>query len=142
MLRWLIVIFLALVFINGLSPLLPRPGLGRLPGDFTFKLFGRDWSLPLASTVLHSTSRTKVQRRRWAAACQGWAGAAGSAPSTRGVRPVSARATLFQKPCHGSAGIDPRCTGGAVTLLGWRTSRKGLRAAVACGSRLRGAVWG
>ena len=33
-------------------------------------------------------------------------------------------------------------TGGAVTLLGWRTSRTGLRAAVACGSRLRGAVWG
>ena len=40
MLRWLIVIFLALVFINGLSPLLQRLGLGRLPGDFQFKLFG------------------------------------------------------------------------------------------------------
>lgn len=54
MLRWLIVIFLALVFINGLSPLLQRLGLGRLPGDFKFKLFGRDWFIPLASTVLLS----------------------------------------------------------------------------------------
>ena len=54
MLRWLIVIFLALVFINGLSPLLQRQGLGRLPGDFKFKLFGRDWFIPLASTVLLS----------------------------------------------------------------------------------------
>ena len=54
MLRWLIVIFLALVFINGLSLLLQRLGLGRLPGDFKFKLFGRDWFIPLASTVLLS----------------------------------------------------------------------------------------
>ena len=54
MLRWPIVIFLALVFINGLSPLLQRLGLGRLPGDFKFKLFGRDWFIPLASTVLLS----------------------------------------------------------------------------------------
>ena len=54
MLRWLIVIFLALVFINGLSPLLQRLGLGRLPGYFKFKLFGRDWFIPLASTVLLS----------------------------------------------------------------------------------------
>ena len=54
MLRWLIVIFLALVFINGLSPLLQRLGLGRLPGGFKFKLFGRDWFIPLASTVLLS----------------------------------------------------------------------------------------
>ncbi len=31
-----------------------RLGLGRLPGDFKFKLFGRDWFIPLASTVLLS----------------------------------------------------------------------------------------
>ena len=54
MLRWLIVIFLALVFINGLSPLLQRLGLGKLPGDFHFRLFGREWYIPLASTVLLS----------------------------------------------------------------------------------------
>lgn len=54
MLRWIIVVFLALVCINGLMPLLRRLGLGRLPGDFEFRLFGRQWSVPLASTVLLS----------------------------------------------------------------------------------------
>ncbi|WP_026436170.1 DUF2905 domain-containing protein [Acidovorax sp. JHL-9] len=54
MIRWLIVVFLALVFINGLSPWLQRMGLGRLPGDFRFRLFGREWFIPLASTVLLS----------------------------------------------------------------------------------------
>ena len=52
--RWLIVVFLALVLINGLTPWLRKLGLGRLPGDFHFRLFGRDWFIPLASTVLLS----------------------------------------------------------------------------------------
>jgi len=54
MIRWLTVVFLALVLINGLSPWLQRMGLGRLPGDFRFRLFGREWFIPLASTVLLS----------------------------------------------------------------------------------------
>jgi len=53
-LRWLIVVFVALVCISGLMPLLRRLGLGRLPGDFEFRLFGRQWSIPLASPVLLS----------------------------------------------------------------------------------------
>jgi len=53
-LRWLIVVFVALVCISGLMPLLRRLGLGRLPGDFEFRLFGRQWPIPLASTVLLS----------------------------------------------------------------------------------------
>ena len=54
MIRWLIVVFLMLALINGLSPWLQRLGLGRLPGDFRFRLFGREWFIPLASTVLLS----------------------------------------------------------------------------------------
>ena len=54
MIRWLIVVFLALVLINGLTPWLQRLGLGKLPGDFHFRLFGREWYIPLASTVLLS----------------------------------------------------------------------------------------
>ncbi|HQX68623.1 MAG TPA: DUF2905 domain-containing protein, partial [Ottowia sp.] len=50
MIRWVIVVFLALVLISGLSPLLRRLGIGRLPGDFHFRLFGREWSIPLTST--------------------------------------------------------------------------------------------
>lgn len=54
MLRWFIVILLSLVLISGLTPLLGRLGLGRLPGDFRFRAFGREWFLPVGSTVLLS----------------------------------------------------------------------------------------
>jgi len=54
MFRWLIVVFLALLLINGLTPWLRKLGLGQLPGDFRFRLFGRDWFIPLTSTVLLS----------------------------------------------------------------------------------------
>jgi hypothetical protein len=54
MIRWFIVILLALMLISWLGPLLQRLGLGRLPGDFRFRLFGREWFIPLASTLLLS----------------------------------------------------------------------------------------
>jgi hypothetical protein len=54
MIRWIIVIVLALMLINWFSPFLQRIGLGKLPGDFRFKLFGRDWFIPLTTTVLLS----------------------------------------------------------------------------------------
>jgi hypothetical protein len=54
MIRWFIVIFLALVFISWFSPLLQRLGFGKLPGDLRFKLFGRDWYLPVTTTILLS----------------------------------------------------------------------------------------
>jgi hypothetical protein len=54
MFRWIIVVFLALLLINGLSPWLQRMGFGKLPGDFRFRLFGREWFIPLATTVVLS----------------------------------------------------------------------------------------
>ena len=54
MIRWIIVIFLALILISWFTPLLQRLGFGRLPGDFRFKLFGRDWFIPLTTTILLS----------------------------------------------------------------------------------------
>ncbi len=54
MLRWLIVMVLALIVFNALGPWLQRLGLGRLPGDFRFRLGGREWWLPLGSTALLS----------------------------------------------------------------------------------------
>ncbi len=54
MFRWLIVIFLALLLISWFTPLLQRLGIGRLPGDFRFRLFGRELFIPLGSTVLLS----------------------------------------------------------------------------------------
>lgn len=52
--KWLLVTVLALVVFSGLRPLLSKLGLGRLPGDLNFRAFGRDWSLPIGSTVLLS----------------------------------------------------------------------------------------
>lgn len=54
MIRWFIVIFLALVLISWFSPLLQKFGFGKLPGDLRFRLFGRDWFIPLTTTILLS----------------------------------------------------------------------------------------
>ena len=49
--RWLLVVFLALLIFSGLRPWLEKIGLGKLPGDFRFRLFGREWFIPLTSSV-------------------------------------------------------------------------------------------
>ncbi len=54
MIRWVIVIFLALIVLGAALPWLEKLGLGRLPGDVRFKLFGRLFMLPFASTILLS----------------------------------------------------------------------------------------
>lgn len=54
MIRWIIVIFLALILISWFTPLLQKLGLGRLPGDFRFKVFGRPFFLPFTTTILLS----------------------------------------------------------------------------------------
>lgn len=52
--RWLIVFLLAFAVFNGLRGWLQRLGLGRLPGDFTLRLFGREVYVPLGSSLLLS----------------------------------------------------------------------------------------
>jgi Protein of unknown function (DUF2905) len=52
--RWLIVFVLAFVLFSGLRVWLVRLGLGRLPGDFTIRVAGREIYLPLASSVVLS----------------------------------------------------------------------------------------
>ena len=54
LIRWLLIIFLALLIFSGLRPWLEKLGLGRLPGDLRFRLFGREWFIPIASSVLLS----------------------------------------------------------------------------------------
>lgn len=54
MLKWLLVTVLALVVFSGLRPLLGRLGVGRLPGDLSFRAGGRHWSLPIGSTIVLS----------------------------------------------------------------------------------------
>ena len=52
--RWLLVFLLACLVFNGLQGWLRRIGLGKLPGDFRFTLRGREWYVPLASSVVLS----------------------------------------------------------------------------------------
>ena len=52
--RWLIVFVLACLLFNGLQGWLRKIGLGKLPGDFSFRLRGREWYVPLTSSVVLS----------------------------------------------------------------------------------------
>ena len=62
MLRWVIVTFLALRLISWVRPWLEKMGLGKLPGDFHFRLFGREWFIPLTSTLLLSFIITLIAK--------------------------------------------------------------------------------
>ena len=50
--RWLIIVFFALLIFSAFGPWLEKLGLGKLPGDLRFRLFGREWFVPFASSVL------------------------------------------------------------------------------------------
>ncbi|HEX6363495.1 MAG TPA: DUF2905 domain-containing protein [Albitalea sp.] len=54
MIRWLVVIVVALVLFSGLVKWLEKIGLGRLPGDFRLRFFGREIPVPLASSIVLS----------------------------------------------------------------------------------------
>ena len=54
MIRWILTIFIALIVFSALLPWLEKLGVGRLPGDVRFTLFGKKFFLPFASTVLLS----------------------------------------------------------------------------------------
>ncbi|MGJ7484712.1 DUF2905 domain-containing protein [Variovorax sp. LT2P21] len=62
MIRWLLVVVLALLLMSGLTAWLRRFGFGRLPGDFEFRAFGREWQLPIGSTVVLSTLAALVAK--------------------------------------------------------------------------------
>jgi hypothetical protein len=62
MIRWLIVVLLALILLNGFTPWLQKLGLGRLPGDLRFKIFGREIFLPFATTILLSLAAAAVAK--------------------------------------------------------------------------------
>lgn len=60
--KWLVATALALFIFSGLMPWLRRLGFGRLPGDLNFRLFGREFAVPLASTVLLSALAALIAR--------------------------------------------------------------------------------
>lgn len=52
--RWLLVFLLASLVFSGLRSWLQRIGLGKLPGDFSLRWRGREFYLPLASSLVLS----------------------------------------------------------------------------------------
>lgn len=50
--RWMIVFLVALLLFNRFGAWMQKLGLGRLPGDFRFRLFGRQIFIPLASSMV------------------------------------------------------------------------------------------
>jgi hypothetical protein len=52
--RWLLVFLVSMILFNGLAHWLRRIGLGRLPGDFTLRWRGREFHVPLASSLVLS----------------------------------------------------------------------------------------
>jgi hypothetical protein len=50
--RLIVTLFVALVVLTALQPWLQKLGIGRLPGDFNFRIGKREYSLPFASTLL------------------------------------------------------------------------------------------
>ncbi len=50
--RWVLIFLLASLVFNALHGWLAKIGLGKLPGDFSFRVRGRTWYVPLTSSVI------------------------------------------------------------------------------------------
>ena len=62
MFKWIVLVAVAVVVLGLLAPFLSRFGLGRLPGDLRFRKNGREYYLPITSTVLLSLLLTLIGR--------------------------------------------------------------------------------
>ena len=62
MLKWVLLIVVAIVLLSLFAPQLTRFGLGRLPGDLRFTRNGRQYYIPITSTLLVSLLQTLVAR--------------------------------------------------------------------------------
>ena len=50
--RWILILLLCLLVFNRFGDWMGRHGLGRLPGDLRFRIAGRQFFLPLGSSVV------------------------------------------------------------------------------------------
>lgn len=62
MFKWIVLVAVAVVVLGLLAPFLSRFGLGRLPGDLRFRKNGREYYLPITSTLLLSLLLTLIGR--------------------------------------------------------------------------------
>jgi hypothetical protein len=54
MIRWVLTTFIALSILSASLPWMKKLGIGRLPGDFTLRMFGKEYPFPFMSTILLS----------------------------------------------------------------------------------------
>jgi hypothetical protein len=54
MIRWFITTFIAVAILSACWPWMRKLGIGRMPGDFTLRIGGREYSFPFMSTVVVS----------------------------------------------------------------------------------------
>ena len=62
MLKWVLVIVVAVVVLSFFAPQFSRMGFGRLPGDITVRFRGRPVYLPITTTILVSLALTALGR--------------------------------------------------------------------------------
>jgi len=62
MMKWLLTLIVAVIVLTLCTPWLRKHGLGRLPGDITLRHKGRDYYLPITTTVLLSLALTLLGR--------------------------------------------------------------------------------
>ncbi|MGV7242222.1 DUF2905 domain-containing protein [Caballeronia sp. M23-90] len=62
MIRWVLTTFIALTILSASLPWMKKLGIGKLPGDFTLKLFGREYLFPFMSTILLSIILSLIAR--------------------------------------------------------------------------------
>jgi hypothetical protein len=54
MIRWFMTTFIAVAILSARWPWMRKIGIGRLPGDFTLRIAGREYPFPFMSTVVVS----------------------------------------------------------------------------------------
>jgi len=62
MIKWLLVVVVAIVVLSFAAPWLARYGLGRLPGDLTVKFRGKLVYIPITTTLILSLALTLLGR--------------------------------------------------------------------------------
>jgi len=62
MIKWILVLAVVVILLGLFAPQLARLGLWKLPGDIRFKRNGREYFLPITSTILVSAALTLLLR--------------------------------------------------------------------------------
>ncbi len=62
MIKWILVLSVVVILLGVFAPQLAKLGLWKLPSDLRFKRNGREYFLPITSTILISVALTLLLR--------------------------------------------------------------------------------